>query len=142
AYKAVLSGDPDTDWALFTYEKASTDLKVQDTGDGGLEELCEEFSDGRIQYALARVLDPNSKLNKLVLIAWCGSGVPISRKGYFASHLDAVSHFLSGYHLQIHARSESDVDPAYIMKRLHESGGSKYSFHEEKPQKAERPTPV
>ncbi|KAI9229440.1 MAG: hypothetical protein DHS80DRAFT_29782 [Piptocephalis tieghemiana] len=142
AHQAVLSGDPDTDWALFTYDKASTDLKVQDTGDGGLEELYEEFSDGRIQYAFVRVLDPNSKLNKLILIAWCGSGVPISRKGYFASHLDAVSHFLSGYHLKIHARSETDVEPSYIMKRLNESGGSKYSFHDEKPQRSERPAPV
>ena len=35
------------DWAIFTYDKGSNDLKVQATGDGGLEELQEEFSDGR-----------------------------------------------------------------------------------------------
>lgn len=35
------------DWALFTYDKSSNDLKVQSVGDGGLEELQEEFSDGR-----------------------------------------------------------------------------------------------
>jgi hypothetical protein len=35
------------DWALFTYDKGTNDLKVQSTGDGGLEELVEEFSDGR-----------------------------------------------------------------------------------------------
>lgn len=35
------------DWALFAYEKGSNDLKVQATGSGGLEELEEEFSDGR-----------------------------------------------------------------------------------------------
>lgn len=35
------------DWALFTYDKGTNDLKVQSTGDGGLEELEEEFSDGR-----------------------------------------------------------------------------------------------
>jgi hypothetical protein len=35
------------DWALFTYEGGTNDLKVQSTGDGGLEELEEEFSDGR-----------------------------------------------------------------------------------------------
>ena len=35
------------DWAIFTYEKGSNDLKVQATGNGGLEELEEEFYDGR-----------------------------------------------------------------------------------------------
>lgn len=34
------------DWAIFTYEKGSNDLKVQATG-SGLEDLEEEFSDGR-----------------------------------------------------------------------------------------------
>jgi hypothetical protein len=35
------------DWAVFTYDKGTNDLKVQETGDGGLEELVQEFSDGR-----------------------------------------------------------------------------------------------
>jgi hypothetical protein len=35
------------DWVLLTYEGGTNDLKVQSTGDGGLEELEEEFSDGR-----------------------------------------------------------------------------------------------
>lgn len=35
------------DWAIFAYEKGTNDLKVQSTGNGGLEELEEEFSDGR-----------------------------------------------------------------------------------------------
>lgn len=47
AYEAVQSGDPDTEWAVFTYDKGTNDLKVQSTGAGGLEELEEEFSDGR-----------------------------------------------------------------------------------------------
>ena len=35
------------DWAIFAYGKGSNDLKVQETGDGGLDEPREEFSDGR-----------------------------------------------------------------------------------------------
>jgi drebrin-like protein len=46
AYQDVLNAR-DIDWALFTYDKGSNDLKVQATGNGGLEELEEEFSDGR-----------------------------------------------------------------------------------------------
>lgn len=77
AYHDVLN-NRGINWALFTYEKGSNDLKVQSKGNGGLEELEEEFSDGRcvidllakivqvpdtlmdrIQYGFARVLDPN-----------------------------------------------------------------------------------
>ena len=46
AYQNVVNANG-VDWALFTYDKGSNDLKVQSTGDGGLEELEEEFSDGR-----------------------------------------------------------------------------------------------
>ena len=35
------------DWAIFTYGEGTDALKVQATGDGGLEELQGEFSDGR-----------------------------------------------------------------------------------------------
>jgi drebrin-like protein len=76
AYQDVINANG-IDWALFTYDKGSNDLKVQSTGSGGLDELEEEFSDGRsaysyrtlyftctdeessIQYAFARVIDPN-----------------------------------------------------------------------------------
>lgn len=44
-YNAIISGDPNTNWALFGY--AGNALKVSGTGSGGLEELQEEFSDGR-----------------------------------------------------------------------------------------------
>lgn len=84
AYEDVVNANG-IDWAIFTYEKGSNDLKVQATGDGGLEELEEEFSDGRsvlrgysytycfrnliflvletrIQYAFTRVVDPNVRV--------------------------------------------------------------------------------
>jgi len=46
AYQDVIDGNG-IDWAMFTYEGGTNDLKVQSTGNGGLEELEEEFSDGR-----------------------------------------------------------------------------------------------
>ena len=46
AYQSVLNGE-DIDWALFTYEKGTNDLKLQATGSDGLDELSEEFSHGR-----------------------------------------------------------------------------------------------
>ncbi|KAI8098807.1 uncharacterized protein BX664DRAFT_319644 [Halteromyces radiatus] len=138
AHQAVISDNDDTNWLIYGYDKGSNDLKVQDTGNGGLEELYDEFSDGKIQYALARVIDPNSQLPKLVFIGWCGTGVPETRKGFFNSHLSQVSKFFKTFHVQINARDEADVEPDLIMKRVSESSGANYSIHKE----AQRPQPA
>ncbi|KAG9019111.1 hypothetical protein FRB90_006425, partial [Tulasnella sp. 427] len=139
AYEAVQSGDPDTEWAVFTYDKGTNDLKVQAKGAGGLEELSEEFSDGRMQYAFVRVKDPNTELNKFVQINWCGDGVPEAKKGLFHTHSSAVAGFLKGTHVVISARNEADVAPDVILKRVADSSGSKYSVHREPPK---RPEPI
>ncbi|KAL8690692.1 MAG: hypothetical protein Q9218_003919 [Villophora microphyllina] len=102
-------------------------LKVQSTGDGDLAELIDEFSDGRIQFAFVRVKDPNTTLPKFVLIAWCGEGVPERTKGYFTSHLTAVSKVLHGYHVQVTARSDRDLTPESIVQKVADASGSKYS---------------
>jgi hypothetical protein len=70
AYEQVINSNSPVNWLIYTYDKGTNDLKVQATGEDGLEELSEEFIDGRIQYALARVTDPNTELPKLVFIAW------------------------------------------------------------------------
>ncbi|KAG9084727.1 hypothetical protein FS749_005003, partial [Ceratobasidium sp. UAMH 11750] len=142
AYQSVLNGDPNTDWCLFTYEKGSNDLKVQDTGSGGLAALEEEFSDGRMQYAFVRVIDPNTQLNKFVQINWCGDGVPESRKGLFHTHSSAVAAFLKGTHVVVNARNEADVSPALIMKKVNDASGAKYSFHKEAPKRVDPIAPV
>lgn len=46
AYQDVVN-NRNVNWTIFTYEKGSNDLKVQASGNGGLEELEEEFSDGK-----------------------------------------------------------------------------------------------
>ncbi|KAL8943551.1 MAG: hypothetical protein Q9216_001009 [Gyalolechia sp. 2 TL-2023] len=102
-------------------------LKVQSTGDGDLADLIDEFSDGRVQFAFVRVNDPNTTLPKFVLIAWCGEGVPERTKGYFTSHVAAVSKILHGYHVQVTARSERDLTPESIVQKVSEASGSKYS---------------
>lgn len=65
-------------------------------GSGGLEELEEEFSDGKVMWAFVRVKDGGSGLSKFVLISWLGEGVPESKKGLFPSHSAAVAKFLKG----------------------------------------------
>lgn len=95
--------------------------------EGELSELIEDFSEGRIQFAYVKVKDPNTGLPKNVLIAWCGGGVPERTKGYFTSHLSAVSKILHGYHVQITARSDADLEPEAIIQKVSDASGAKYT---------------
>ncbi|KAM0253935.1 hypothetical protein ACHAQJ_007058 [Trichoderma viride] len=160
SYNAVVGGGAPTSgsptyaqWALFSVQAPLANafqdsgskesiLKVQSTGDGELTELIEDFNEGRIQFAFVKIKDPNSGLPKFVLIGWCGGGVPERTKGYFTSHLAAVSKILHGYHVQITARSDSDLEPESIMRKVADASGAKYSAGSSAGAVASAPPPV
>ncbi|KAK1757544.1 hypothetical protein QBC47DRAFT_318781 [Echria macrotheca] len=140
-------------WALFSVQapllNAFQDsaakesiLKVESTGDGELADLIEDFNEGRIQFAFVKVKDPNTGLPKNVLIAWCGGGVPERTKGYFTSHVAAVTKVLHGYHVQITARSDSDLAPESIIQKVADASGAKYTAGGSAPLPAAAPPPV
>ena len=70
ASNEVMNDKTETDWALFGYEGQTNVVKVMATGDGGLDELIEDFNPNKIQYALLKVEDPKTSLPKYVLINW------------------------------------------------------------------------
>ncbi|WPH00124.1 Hypothetical protein R9X50_00294700 [Acrodontium crateriforme] len=165
SYQKVVNSPPPTgaaassptyaQWALFSVQAPLVNafqqdagkesvLKVQTTGEGELIDLIDEFSDGRIQFAFVKVTDPNTRLPKSVLIAWCGEGVPERTKGYFTSHLNAISKILHGYHVQVTARSDRDLTPDSIVQKVQDSSGSKYGGGSSNPSSApsSRPPPV
>ncbi|XP_014913124.1 drebrin-like b isoform X3 [Poecilia latipinna] len=131
AYKEVVDEKSDTNWALFTYEGNSNDIRLVEKGDGGLEELVEELNSGKVMYAFCRVQDPNSGLPKYVLINWTGEGVKDARKGICANHVSAMANFLKGAHVTINARADEDVEPEAIMQKVAKASGANYSFHKE-----------
>ncbi|XP_028563397.2 drebrin-like protein isoform X3 [Podarcis muralis] len=144
AYGQVVASASPTDWALFTYEGNSNDLRVAGTGDGGLEEMVEELNSGKVMYAFCRVKDPNSGLPKYVLINWFGEGVNDVRKGACANHVSSVANFLKGAHVTINARADEDVEPDVITEKVAKASGANYNFHKEgsKFQEAGPQTPV
>ncbi|KAI3372411.1 hypothetical protein L3Q82_022900 [Scortum barcoo] len=133
AFKEVVDEKSNTNWALFTYEGNSNDIRLAEKGDGGLEELVEELNSGKVMYAFCRVQDPNSGLPKYVLINWTGEGVKDARKGICANHVSAMANFLKGAHVTINARAEEDVEPEAIMQKVAKASGANYSFHKETP---------
>uniref|UniRef100_A0A671TED6 Drebrin-like protein B n=1 Tax=Sinocyclocheilus anshuiensis TaxID=1608454 RepID=A0A671TED6_9TELE len=131
AYNEVVGEKSETNWALFTYEGNTNDIRLAEKGDGGLEELVEELNSGKVMYAFCRVKDPNSGLPKYVLINWTGEGVKDARKGQCANHVSSIANFLKGAHVTINARAEEDVEPEAIMQKVGKASGANYSFHKE-----------
>ncbi|XP_068943672.1 drebrin-like protein [Petaurus breviceps papuanus] len=131
AYRQVVTEKSPTDWALFTYEGNSNDIRVAGTGEGGLEEMVEELNSGKVMYAFCRVKDPNSGLPKFVLVNWTGEGVNDVRKGACANHVSTMASFLKGAHVTINARAEEDVEPESIMQKVAKASGANYNFHKE-----------
>ncbi|KAI8840462.1 hypothetical protein BJ741DRAFT_530497, partial [Chytriomyces cf. hyalinus JEL632] len=138
-FQSILSEQSRTNWAIFGYDRMSNDLKVIESGDGGLDELAEEWDDSKILYAVARVVEPISNLPKTVFISWCGDGVPVAKKGLFHHHVNDAVKFFKGFHVHINARAEIDVTPDAIMKKIRDSSGAKYSIHNEG---AKKPAPT
>ncbi|KAJ1971111.1 actin binding protein, partial [Dimargaris verticillata] len=141
-HQRILQGDESLGWVVYGYDKGTNDLKVLEEGDGDLDELADEFDDGKIQYAFVRIQDSNTRLPKFAFISWCGSGVPVAKKGLFGSHLNDVATYFKGYHVQIDARDADDVDPDRIRRKISESSGARYSVHNEAPRSQDpaRPT--
>uniref|UniRef100_UPI0037E810E7 drebrin-like protein B isoform X2 n=1 Tax=Semicossyphus pulcher TaxID=241346 RepID=UPI0037E810E7 len=131
AYKEVVDGKSDTNWALFTYEGNSNDIRLAEKGDGGLEEMVEELNSGKVMYAFCRVQDPNSGLPKYVLINWTGEGVKDSRKGLCANHVSSMANFLKGAHVTVNARGEEDVEPESILAKVAKASGANFNFHKQ-----------
>ncbi|XP_072288875.1 drebrin-like b isoform X6 [Eucyclogobius newberryi] len=131
AYNEVVDEKSNTNWALFTYEGNTDDIRLAAKGDGGLEEMIEDLSSGKVMYAFCRVQDPNSGLPKCVLVNWTGEGVKDSRKGVCANHVSTMAKFLKGAHITINARADEDVEPEVIMDKVAKASGANYSFHKE-----------
>ncbi|XP_040013675.1 drebrin-like protein A isoform X2 [Xiphias gladius] len=129
AYKEVVDSKLGTNWALFTYEGNSNDIRLAEKGDGGLEEMVEELNSGKVMYAFCRVQDPNSGLPKYVLINWTGEGVKDSRKGICANHVGSMANFLKGAHVTINARGEEDVEPETILAKVAKASGANFNFY-------------
>jgi len=117
AYNQVIDDKNELNWALFSY-KANNELYLEETGDGGLEELESEFNSGKMQYAFVSITDPNTKMTKYLLIIWQGEGVPATRKGSCANHVRDVKRFFKNHHIAIVARNEDEVQADEIMKSV------------------------
>uniref|UniRef100_A0A670IL14 Drebrin n=2 Tax=Podarcis muralis TaxID=64176 RepID=A0A670IL14_PODMU len=118
SYQEVIGEDSPTDWALYTYEDDSDNLKLAASGTGGLQDLSSHFENQKVMYGFCSVKDPQATLPKYVLINWVGEDVADARKCACASHVAKVAEFFQGVDVIVNASSVEDIDPGAIGQRL------------------------
>lgn len=127
SYDKLIRGDPSVTYVVYSVDKDST-LDVTEVGNGSLDEFVENFSDGQVQFGIARVTVPGSDVSKNILLGWCPDNSPSKARLSFASNFAEVSKILSGYHVQITARDQDDLDVDEFLNRVGAAAGARYSI--------------
>lgn len=78
------------------------------------------MNDGHIQFGYLKFAI--NQTFKYLFVSWCGEGVEGMRKGLFNNHTKDFENWLGkpgrGFHLQINARTEGDLDEAIVLDKL------------------------
>jgi len=125
AFDEIKRPNSSINWILLGYVPKS-DIKIQvvSQGNGGFIELKDDFNDGKVLFSLIAFDINNTR--KFVYLSWCGEGVVGMKKGLFNNHANDVSLFFKGFHVQINARNEADLDENAITERLKKATGASY----------------
>eukprot|EP01089_Gocevia_fonbrunei_P006433 TRINITY_DN170_c0_g1_i1.p1 TRINITY_DN170_c0_g1~~TRINITY_DN170_c0_g1_i1.p1 ORF type:complete len:414 (-),score=151.55 TRINITY_DN170_c0_g1_i1:118-1359(-) len=122
AFEDVRAGT--LNWVLYGYAPRSNDvIKVNASGDSTVwTDFTDNISDGKVHFGFFR-FNINGTY-KFVFVSWCGEGVIGMQRGTFNGHATFMSKFLHGFHVQINARVEDDLDEEAIVNKLKAATGS------------------
>lgn len=125
--KVVRGDDADTTWLIISPngQKEYTPAFVG----SDFTEFLESFDDAKVQFGLARVSPPGSDVEKLILIGWCPDSAPMKTRASFAANFGTVANqVLKGYHVQVTARDEDDLDEKELLQKISNAAGARYSI--------------
>lgn len=128
--KVVRGSDETTTW-LIIGPNESKEYGPEATGNN-FSDFLQSFDDTKVQYGLARVSPPGSDVYKLILIGWCPDSASMKSRASFASNFAVVANnVLKGYHVQVTARDEDDLNEQELLARISNASGARYSIQSE-----------
>ncbi|XP_016380869.1 drebrin-like protein A isoform X1 [Sinocyclocheilus rhinocerous] len=114
AKEDILNPRASTNWALFTYEGVTNNLKLTDSGAGGLTELVGKFHSSRPMYGLCRVGLTETGQPQIVMVCWVGNNVDEHRRTECVSHVPAIKTFFKEAQVFITASEQDEVTEELI----------------------------
>ncbi|KAG1937260.1 drebrin [Pimephales promelas] len=118
AKEDILNPRASTNWALFAYEGVTNNLKLTDSGAGGLTELVGKFHNSRLMYGLCRVGLTETGQPQIVMVCWVGNSVDEHRRTECDSHLPAIKAFFKEVQVFITASEQDEVTEEQIMAAI------------------------
>ncbi|XP_051970983.1 drebrin-like protein B isoform X2 [Xyrauchen texanus] len=118
AKEDILNPRASTNWALFAYEGVTNNLKLFDSGAGGLTELVGKFHNGRPMYGLCRVGLTETGQPQIVMVCWVGESVDEYRRTECASHVPSIKTFFKEAQIFITASQQDEVTEEKITAAL------------------------
>ncbi|XP_059406219.1 drebrin-like protein isoform X2 [Carassius carassius] len=115
AKEDVLNPKASTNWALFTYEGVTNNLKLTDSGAGGLTELVGKFHSSRPMYGICRVGLTETGQPQIVMVCWVGNDVDEQRRTECASHVPAIKTFFKEAQVFIPASQQDELTEELVM---------------------------
>uniref|UniRef100_A0A8C1IVM9 Drebrin n=1 Tax=Cyprinus carpio TaxID=7962 RepID=A0A8C1IVM9_CYPCA len=115
AKEDILNPRASTNWALFSYEGVTNNLKLTDSGAGGLTELVGKFHSSRPMYGLCRAGLTETGQPQIVMVCWVGNNVDEHRRTECVSHVPAIKTFFKEAQVFITASEQDEVTEELIM---------------------------
>ncbi|CAI4057482.1 hypothetical protein N7582_000871 [Saccharomyces uvarum] len=138
--KIVRGSDPDTTWLIIS-PNAKKEYTPEATG-SSFHDFLQSFDDTKVQYGLARVSPPGSDVGKIIIIGWCPDSAPMKTRASFAANFATVANNLfKGYHVQVTARDEDDLDENELLMKISNAAGARYSIQTSSKQQDKASTP-
>ncbi|SMN18403.1 similar to Saccharomyces cerevisiae YCR088W ABP1 Actin-binding protein of the cortical actin cytoskeleton [Maudiozyma saulgeensis] len=127
-YQKVVRGtDDDTTWLIIS-PNGQKEYVPSSTG-SDFSDFIQSFDDGKVEYGIARVSPPGSDVGKVILIGWCPDSAPMKPRASFASNFGTVANsVLQGYHVQVTARDEDDLNESDLLTKISNAAGARYSI--------------
>lgn len=123
AWQGVVRGGEE--WVVLS---ARGDGELEPRVGDGFGAFLGEFGD-QVAYGLARVTPPGSDVEKLLLVGWCPDTAPMKARASFAANFGTVANnVLKGYHVQVTARDEDDLDEQELLMKISNAAGARYSI--------------
>nr|XP_055056038.1 drebrin-like protein B isoform X1 [Misgurnus anguillicaudatus] len=118
AKEDILNPRASTNWALFAYDGLTNNLKLSDSGAGGLTELVGKFHSSRATYGLCRLGLTETGQPQIVMVCWVGEEVDEIRREECASHVPAIKTFFKEAQAFITASNQDEVTEEKIRSAI------------------------